>query len=138
VEGGIPFASVALDAGPHLIICGFGSGDEGFVIIRGREFQGVFTLAASATPGYQSNPFHWQKILFLLLHSHPSLYASIEVVFDSTHFGDQIGALNQPRMGIAAGDEQFNSLSPPVNEIENLVNRYQAIMNSHIRFIKNH
>jgi hypothetical protein len=49
---------VALDASPHLIICGFGSGDEGFVIIRGREFQGVFTLAASATPGYQSYPFH--------------------------------------------------------------------------------
>jgi hypothetical protein len=41
---------MAFNAGPHLIICGFGSGDEGFVIIRGREFQGVFTLAASATP----------------------------------------------------------------------------------------
>jgi hypothetical protein len=72
------------------------------------------------------------------LHSHPSLDASIEVVFDSTHFSDQVGTLNQPRMSIAASDEQLNSLSPPINEIENLVNRYQVVMNSHIRFIKNH
>jgi hypothetical protein len=58
VEGGIPLTAMDFNAGSHLIIGGFSSGNEGLVVIRDREFQGMLTLAASATPGYNDDPFH--------------------------------------------------------------------------------
>jgi hypothetical protein len=87
VKRGIPLTAVAFDAGPHLIIGGFGGGNEDLVIIGGGELQGTFTLAASAAPGYKDDPFHWQKFLFLFLHSHPGLDALMIVVLNLLHFG---------------------------------------------------
>ena len=56
--GRIPFAPVALDAGPHLIICGFGGGNESFVSIGTGEVQGLLALATSTAPRYQGDSLH--------------------------------------------------------------------------------
>ena len=63
--------------------------------------------------------------------------AFLVVVFDFTHLGAQVGAFDQPWVGVSAGKNQFKTGRLHIDNFNPIVNGHQTVVGGDVRLVEN-